>query len=81
MSYVRSRDQVMMLAYMPENKEAEYLDSGARRITGQDFLLIGRNYGSVNLPELYTYAEVYIVFVANDRDSITDSYYCGRINF
>lgn len=81
MSYVRSRDQVMMLAYMPENKKAEYLDSGARRNAGQDFLLIGKNYGSVNLPKLYTYAEVYIAFIANDRDSITNSYYCGRIYF
>ncbi len=79
--YLRNRDQVMMLAYMPENKEAEYLDSGARRNAGQDSLLIARNYGSVNSPKLNTYAEVYIAFVANDRNSITDSYYCGRINF
>ncbi|RZK70748.1 MAG: hypothetical protein EOO85_20730 [Pedobacter sp.] len=81
MSYIRDRDQVMMLAYMPENKEAGYLDSGARRNAGQDSLLIARNYESVNAPKLNTYAEVYIAFVANDRNSITDSYYCGRIDF
>ncbi|TCD00134.1 hypothetical protein EZ437_15570 [Pedobacter psychroterrae] len=79
--YPRNRDQVMMLAYLPENESAEYLDSGARRSAGQDSLLIGRNYGSVNLPKLNTYAETYIAFVANDRDSITNSYYCGRIYF
>ncbi|WP_316788437.1 DUF6266 family protein [Pedobacter frigoris] len=75
------RDQVMMLAYLPEVKESVYLDSGARRNEGQDFLMIFKNYGAKRNPKVVTYAETYIAFVANDRDSISNSLYCGRIEF
>ena len=77
----RKRDQVMMLAYLPEVKQSFYLDSGARRMEGQDELKFLRNQNSVNHPNLVTHAEVYIAFVANDRNSVSDSYYCGRLDF
>jgi len=77
----RKRDQVMMLVYLPEIKESRFLDSGARRSELHDVLEIYKNHGSVNRPIMVTYAEVYIAFVANDRNSITDSYYCGRFEF
>ncbi|TKC09496.1 DUF6266 family protein [Pedobacter frigoris] len=75
------RDQIMMLAYLPEIKESVYLDSGARRNEGQDFLMISKNYGAKRYPIVVTYAETYIAFVANDRNNISDSLYCGRIEF
>lgn len=80
-SYLRNRDQVMMLAYLPEMKEARYLDSGARRSEKQDSLIVQKNFGSVNWPKLVTFAEVYIAFVSNDRTSVSNSLYCGRIDF
>lgn len=79
--YPRSRDQVMLVAYLPEVKKSVFIDGGARRNEGQDALTIYKNYGSRLHPEPVTYAETYIAFVANDRDSISNSLYCGRIVF
>ena len=79
--YPRSRDQVMMLAYMPERMKGEFLDSGARRLEGHDSLTIKKKTGNVYRPDVATYAEVYIAFVANDRNSISNSLYCGRFDF
>ena len=81
MASARRRDQVMMLVYLPEVKKSRYLDSGARRSEGHDFLEIEKNHGSVNHPIMVTYGEAYIAFVANDRNSVTNSYYCGRFEF
>ena len=79
--YARKRDQVMMLAYLPEYHSVKFLDSGARRSELHDHLVVKRNHGSVNLPQMATYAEVYIAFISNDRESISNSLYCGKVDF
>lgn len=75
------RDQVMLLAYLPEVKKSVFIDGGARRFEGHDSLIINKNYGSKLNPKHVTYAETYIAFVANDRNSVSDSLYCGRVYF
>jgi len=67
-------DQVMMLAYFPERKEARYMTAGAQRLTGTDFLpLDGIKKGCT--------AEVYLSFVSGDRKNIADSIYVGQFNW
>lgn len=71
-SYARGQDQVMLLAYMPEEDVAFYITSGARRSTGQDFLEVctGKS-GQV--------FETYIAFISDDRKKISKSTYTGQI--
>lgn len=81
LAYERNRDQVMILAYLPQIKKTAYLDGGARRPQGQDSLLIPKKEGAKRYPTMITYAETYLAFVSNDRESVSDSIYCGRIEF
>jgi hypothetical protein len=66
-------DQVMMMAYFPDEESAFYQTSGARRIAGQDLLPLPASVLDKRM-------ELYIAFVADDRLSVSDSVYLGRIN-
>jgi len=66
-------DQVMMMAYFPEEESAFYEISGARRMAGQDILPIPASMLDKRM-------ELYMAFVADDRLSVSDSKYLGRIN-
>jgi hypothetical protein len=66
-------DQVMMMAYFPEEESAFYQTSGARRIAGQDLLPLPASVLDKRM-------ELYIAFVADDRLSVSHSVYLGRIN-
>lgn len=71
-SYVRSQDQVMLLAYMPEEDVAFYVTSGARRSAGQDLLEVcSGKPGQV--------FETYIAFISDDRRKISKSTYTGQV--
>jgi hypothetical protein len=72
LSYLRSRDQVMLFAFMPGESAAFHLLSGARRNAGQDLL------------EVYTgkkgqVYETYLAFISDDRKKISKSTYTGQI--
>lgn len=67
-------DQVIMLAYFPELKEARYVTAGAPRFKGTDLLYLA------GIKKGYT-AEVYISFITDDRRSISDSVYLGQFNW
>lgn len=66
-------DQVMMMAYFPEEESAFYQTSGARRMEGQDHL-------SLPPSVLDKRMELYMAFVADDRLSVSYSVYLGRVN-
>jgi hypothetical protein len=66
-------DQVMMMAYFPDENEAIYITSGARRSTMQDTLEIHPSYKQKRM-------EIYVSFIADDRESVATSVYLGRIN-
>jgi len=71
----RCNDQVMLMAYFPEevyDYPAVYTVAGARRQTGQDVL---------ELPISMTGkpVEVYIAVVSEDRSGVADSQYLGSL--
>lgn len=71
-SYQRSQDQVMLLAYYPEEGIAFYTTSGARRRAGQETLQVcSGKPGQV--------FETYIAFISDDRKKISKSTYTGQI--
>jgi hypothetical protein len=68
-----SQDQVMMLAFFPEDMASTYITSGAKRAAGSDIL--------AQVPaQLDRVMEVYMAFIADDRLTVSDSVYLGRIN-
>jgi len=67
-------DQVMMLAYFTELKEACYTLAGAQRSAGTDLLQLA------GIKKGYT-GEVYISFIKNDHTEIADSVYLGQFNW
>jgi hypothetical protein len=72
LSYQRSQDQVMLLAYLPEEELAFYTTSGARRGTGQETLAVCSGQpGQV--------FETYIAFISDDRKTVSKSIYTGQI--
>jgi hypothetical protein len=74
------RDQVMLLAYLPDNKTAFYKLSGSRRSEGEDTLqgcIAIKNHGNTIKDR---FIETYIAFISDDRESISDSIYTGRID-
>jgi hypothetical protein len=71
-SYQRSRDQVMLLAFMPEEQTAFYLNSGARRNAGQELLEVCSGISG----QVF---ETYIAFISDDRKKISKSIYAGQI--
>jgi hypothetical protein len=66
-------DQVMMMAYFPDDNEASFSISGARRSKQSDLLDIHSSYSEKR-------TELYISFVSDDRGSVATSIYLGRIN-
>jgi hypothetical protein len=72
LSYQRSRDQVMLLAFMPEEQTSFYLNSGARRDAGQELLEICSGISG----QVF---ETYIAFISDDRKKISRSVYAGQI--
>ena len=67
-------DQVMLLAYFPKLKKSAYMTAGASRYKGTDLLLVfDIEHGQ--------FAETYIAFVSNDRKSISNSVYVGKVRW
>ncbi|WP_285010694.1 DUF6266 family protein [Pedobacter faecalis] len=73
LSWERSSDQVMMLAYFPETGDSYLSFFGNRREAGRDLLVI---------PDALqgSYMEVYISFVSADRKATANSTYLGNFN-
>jgi len=65
-------DQVMMMAYFPDEQTATFEVSGAKRMAGHDTLFI--HPSRRNKP-----METYISFISNDRITVANSTYLGRI--
>ncbi|MEJ6981333.1 DUF6266 family protein [Pedobacter sp. P351] len=63
-------DQVMLLAYIPEKKNAFWICSGANRYKGNETLKV--NFQG-------TTAETYMAFISNDRKKISNSQYLGQV--
>lgn len=78
-TFLRNRDQVMMLAFYPETRSANFCLSGARRNEGTDLLIIHPNYEHEGTKIKQTYVETYVAFIADNRESISKSVYTGRI--
>jgi hypothetical protein len=64
-------DQVMLLAYDIENKEADFYTAGEFRYKGADQM-------QLNAPKGTTW-HIYVAFVAEDRSRQSDSVYLGTI--
>ena len=68
-----AEDQVMMMAYLPDQNTSLYETAGAKRNHLEDFLPMPQSY-------LQERIEVYISFTSKDRSRVSDSLYLGRIN-
>ncbi|HKG06218.1 MAG TPA: DUF6266 family protein [Pedobacter sp.] len=73
MEHTNGKDQVMMMAYFPEYNEVSLEVFGAVRTAGEDFLHIETKKQNRRM-------EVYIAFVAADRETASDSIHLGTIN-
>lgn len=78
--YKLNRDQVMLLAYKPANDEADYLVSGARRKEGTEELKVSLRTKTDSNSVKDEFIETYIAFISDDRESISDSVYLGRVS-
>ena len=70
----------MLLAYKPANDEADYLVSGARRNEGTEELKVTLRTKTESNSLKDEFIETYIAFVSDDRNSISDSVYVGRLS-
>lgn len=70
----------MMLAYLPANNRVYYTLSSARRSMGEDLLEIRTVPVAKGSAKKDDVIETYIAFISDDRRSISDSVYAGRIN-
>lgn len=72
-NWTSGSDQVMLMAYFPEENIAVYELAGAKRKLGQDTLI---------LPASLTHSrmEVYISFISQDRQTVSNSSYLRRYN-
>jgi hypothetical protein len=67
-------DQVVMMAYFPKLGQARFIAGGAQRYTGKDQLMLsGIKQGSA--------VEIYIAFIADNRQGISDSVYLGQLSW
>lgn len=73
MPWAESTDQVMILAYFPEEEKSVYKLFGNNRITGNELLPLPSSLNG-------KYAEVYTAFISADRKQISDSTYTGSVN-
>jgi len=64
-------DQVVMMAYFPELKMARYMVGGAQRHAGKDVLML------TGIKQGYA-AAVYLSFITDNRQAISDSIYLGQ---
>ncbi|SDZ89345.1 DUF6266 family protein [Pedobacter hartonius] len=64
-------DQVVMMAYFPELKMARYMIGGAQRHAGKDVLML------TGIKQGYA-AAVYLSFITDNREAISDSVYLGQ---
>ncbi|WEK19207.1 MAG: DUF6266 family protein [Candidatus Pedobacter colombiensis] len=75
--YQRNDDQVLLLAYFPDTKHANFTVGGARRTAEIDVLEIYPCLIKGNPQD--TVVETYIAFISNDRQQVSDSVYLGRL--
>jgi hypothetical protein len=68
-----SQDRVMMLVFYPDLKEALFDIDGPKRAESFGFLHIPPPFKDERM-------EIYIAFIADDKESVSDSIYMGRIN-
>lgn len=78
-AYKLKRDQVMMLAYLPANERTYYSLSSARRSVGEDLLEIRTMAVARGSAKRDDVIETYMAFISDDRQSISDSVYAGKI--
>jgi hypothetical protein len=71
---MRKNDQVMVMAYFPEQQEARFIVNGAYRETGKQIL---------KLPVYKTprTVETYLSFISANHKSISNSTYTGKISW
>jgi len=71
-NYWRWNDRVMIMAYIPEIRKAQYIISGATRNNGVEFLPLQEFLEPLLI-------HTYVSFIAADHRSISDSLYTGAI--
>lgn len=69
---IKWNDNIMVLAYVPEKRNAYFHLSGARRIEGMERLTLPRFNETVKL-------EIYVSFISADRKSICNSIFVGEL--
>lgn len=78
--YKIKSDQVMMVAYLPDTMNANFLVGGARRTEGTDTLEFHPELRTEEWRKQDTVVETYLAFISNDRQRVSDSVYTGQIN-
>lgn len=73
MAWPDATDQIMLLAYFPEQKKVFYTLFGTTRLSGSDFLEIPPSLRS-------KYMETYMSIISADRKQLSDSIYTGSFN-
>ncbi len=73
------RNQVMVLAYYPVSKKANYWLSGARISEGVEQIQVRTQETPSRNKLVDEYLEAYIAFISDDRQQVSDSVYLGRI--
>lgn len=75
----RNEDQMMLLAYLPDTKNAFFMVGGVGKSVGEAVLELipGLPDGSGKGKD--TVVETYIAYISNDRQQVSDSVYVGRI--
>jgi len=71
-SYPRNIDQAMLMAYFPKSNKAVYVTAGAKRSSGEDLLEIKPALMDEKM-------EVYLAFISEDRNAVSNSTYLGQI--
>jgi hypothetical protein len=74
MGFYNERSQVMLLVYSADLNKSFYTMSGARRLSGTDWLELPHYFNGLGL-------ETYISFTGDDRKRISDSVYAGRVGY
>lgn len=73
LNWTSQNDQAMMMAYFPEEDTGIFETSGAKKVVGQGVLPIPASL-------LVKRMEIYLAFIADDRCTVSNSQYLGRIN-
>jgi hypothetical protein len=71
-AFPRNTDQVMLMAYFSELNKAIFVTAGAKRSSGEDIL-------EIKSPLINEKMEVYIAFIAEDRNGVSNSTYLGQL--